>query len=234
MSNVIISTGGTSGPRGNGWLSGSGAPSNTIGFDGDFYLDVTVTNVYYGPKTGGAWGSSHAFTGPRGNFGATTDPTVNNDSSAGYGIGSLWINVSTSRVFLATSVAVGAAVWVEPVNVGNTAGGDLSGTYPTPTVTSTHLSAALPVGQGGTGSTTQNFVDLTTAQTIAGNKTFTYYTTLQTGQVNGAFNLQGTVGFFGATAAGRQTVTGAKDGNAALASLITALAALGLITDNTT
>lgn len=38
-------------------------------------------------------------------------------------------------------------------------------------------------------------------------------------------------GFFGATPIVRPTVTGAKGGNAALASLITALATLGLITD---
>ncbi|NUP39513.1 MAG: hypothetical protein HOY76_21500 [Streptomyces sp.] len=79
-----------------------------------------------------------------------------------------------------------------------------------------------------------NAVDLTTDQTIAGNKTFSYYTTLQTGQVNGPFNINGTVGFFGATPIGRQTVTGAKGGNTALASLIAALAARGDITDNTT
>lgn len=34
-----------------------------------------------------------------------------------------------------------------------TMGGDTSGTYPNPTVTATHLSAALPVNQGGTGTT---------------------------------------------------------------------------------
>jgi len=50
--------------------------------------------------------------------------------------------------------------------------GDLAGTATSPTVVSTHLASALPVNQGGTGSTTQNFVDLTTAQTIAGVKTF--------------------------------------------------------------
>lgn len=49
--------------------------------------------------------------------------------------------------------------------------------------------------------------------------------------LDGATN---TAGFFGATPTGRPTVTGAKGGNAALASLLTALAALGLITDSTT
>ena len=34
------------------------------------------------------------------------------------------------------------------------------------------LTTTLPINKGGTGSTTQNFVDLTTNQTVAGNKTF--------------------------------------------------------------
>jgi hypothetical protein len=48
----------------------------------------------------------------------------------------------------------------------------LSGTVANAQVKATHLTAALPVAQGGTGSATQNFVDLTTTQTIAGTKTF--------------------------------------------------------------
>jgi hypothetical protein len=42
------------------------------------------------------------------------------------------------------------------------------------------------------------------------------------------------IGFFAATPAIKQTVTGSRGGNAALASLLTALATLGLITDSTT
>lgn len=41
------------------------------------------------------------------------------------------------------------------------------------------------------------------------------------------------IGFFGITPVGRQTVTGSRGGNAALASLLTALANLGLITNST-
>jgi hypothetical protein len=52
------------------------------------------------------------------------------------------------------------------------ASGDLGGSYPAPTVTATHLVSPLPVAQGGTGSGTQTWVDLTTTQTVAGVKTF--------------------------------------------------------------
>jgi Repeat of unknown function (DUF5907) len=63
--------------------------------------------------------------------------------------------------------------------------GDLGGVASAPTVTSTHLSAALPVNQGGTGSVTQNFVDLSTSQTIAGAKTFSTGVSAATLQVTG-------------------------------------------------
>jgi hypothetical protein len=51
-------------------------------------------------------------------------------------------------------------------------GGDLGGTPASPSVTSTHLATALPIDQGGTGSITQSFVDLSTTQTVGGIKTF--------------------------------------------------------------
>jgi hypothetical protein len=63
--------------------------------------------------------------------------------------------------------------------------GDLNGVASAPTVTSTHLSSALPVNQGGTGSTAQNFVDLSTSQTIAGAKTFSTGVSAATLQVTG-------------------------------------------------
>lgn len=49
--------------------------------------------------------------------------------------------------------------------------------------------------------------------------------------LDGAAN---TVGFFGTAAAAKQTVSGSRGGNAALGSLLTALAAYGFVTDTTT
>lgn len=42
------------GPRGKGWVFGAGAPSDTVGFDGEFYLD-SETFTAYGPKANGTW-----------------------------------------------------------------------------------------------------------------------------------------------------------------------------------
>ena len=50
----------------NTWLSGSGAPSDATGNDGDYYLD-TVSSAYYGPKTSGSW----TGTGPTSLIGPT-------------------------------------------------------------------------------------------------------------------------------------------------------------------
>lgn len=57
--------------------------------------------------------------------------------------------------------------------------GDLGGIASAPTVLSTHLSSPLPLAQGGTGSSTQNFVDLSSIQTVSGVKTFTSHITLE-------------------------------------------------------
>jgi hypothetical protein len=51
---------------------------------------------------------------------------------------------------------------------------------------------------------------------------------------NGSLRVNGTIGFNNTAPVARPTVSGAKGSNAALGSLITALAAYGLITDTTT
>lgn len=68
----------------------------------------------------------------------------------------------------------------------------------------------------------------------------TGYTTLAGGQANGDFAVFGafsalgaSLGFFGSSATTKKTVAGSRGANAALASLITALADYGLVTDGT-
>lgn len=54
-------------------------------------------------------------------------------------------------------------------------------------------------------------------------------------EVNGALNHDGsTIGFYGVAPAAKPAVTGSRGGNAALASLLTSLATIGLITDTST
>jgi hypothetical protein len=45
---------GPAGADGSTVLNGTGAPADTVGHDGDFYLD-TAAGVLYGPKAGGTW-----------------------------------------------------------------------------------------------------------------------------------------------------------------------------------
>jgi len=54
---------------GNTILSGSGAPSNGTGSNGDFYINSTNYDIY-GPKTAGAWGSATSLIGPTGATGS--------------------------------------------------------------------------------------------------------------------------------------------------------------------
>jgi len=71
--------------------------------------------------------------------------------------------------------------------------------------------------------------------TIAGGGLFTTsYGADLGGAVRVALATSATVGFYGSTGATQQTVTGSRGGNAALASLLTALASLGLIVNSTT
>jgi len=47
------------------------------------------------------------------NYGAVTDPTVNDDAADGYIRAAIWINVAAGRLFFCTDATIGAAVWVQ-------------------------------------------------------------------------------------------------------------------------
>jgi len=70
----------------------------------------------------------------------------------------------------------------------------------------TDVTGILPVTNGGTGSSTQNFVDLTTAQTVAGNKTFNGNTSVSDTKTF-------TVGTGASILGGSLTITGASTMN---------------------
>jgi len=70
----------------------------------------------------------HGGTGGKNNF-TTSNPTITNDSSQSYAVGSLWINTTTKRIFICASATASAAEWHEIV--ANT------GTSITPSVSNT-------------------------------------------------------------------------------------------------
>lgn len=61
---------------------------------------------------------SLGFSQSLSNLTATTDPSVSNDNTQDYGVGSKWVNTSTGVEWQAVSVSTGAAVWVPLVSSG--------------------------------------------------------------------------------------------------------------------
>ncbi len=69
---------GPAGVDGKTILNGDGVPSDTIGVDGDYYLDTAVTRLY-GPKTAGVWGAGIYLIGAQGLPGATGSQGLKGD-----------------------------------------------------------------------------------------------------------------------------------------------------------
>jgi hypothetical protein len=76
---------GAAGADGTTVLHGTGAPADTVGKNGDFYLD-TAAETMYGPKTDGAWPASGASLigpqGAKGNTGAQGPQGLKGDTGA--------------------------------------------------------------------------------------------------------------------------------------------------------
>ena len=71
---------GPQGPQGYSLLNGSGAPSNGIGVDGDFYLDSATNQTIYGPKAGGVWPAGVGIKGDTGAQGPQGDTGPQGDA----------------------------------------------------------------------------------------------------------------------------------------------------------
>jgi len=70
---------GAAGAPGSKILSGSGAPSASLGNTGDYYLDKT-SYLFYGPKTAGGWGTGLNIQGPAGPLGPAGNANVKVDT----------------------------------------------------------------------------------------------------------------------------------------------------------
>jgi len=93
---------GTNGTNGNTMLTTSGAPSNSIGNNGDFANDP-VAQVMYGPKAGGVWPSpGMSYKGTNGTNGANgaTWRTGSGAPSNSLGVdGDLYLDVAADNVY---------------------------------------------------------------------------------------------------------------------------------------
>ena len=126
-------TNGTNGINGNTLLSGTTDPSNSIGNNGDYYINLS-TYALFGPKTSGTWGTGVSLigdigpTGPQGTTGATgangtvgaTGPGVVAGGTAGQVLSKIdaadyntqWINPPATGAPAADGILTGLALTV--------------------------------------------------------------------------------------------------------------------------
>ena len=179
--------------------------TNNTSIGNQSLINVTGNeNVGVGKRSGDVVtsGSNNTFIGTNANATAGNGTQVNS-TAIGSGaivsasntiqLGNTAItNVKTSGTLTAGTVTYPKAHGTSGQVLSTTGSGAL--TWSTPSTTATSYSGILPVANGGTGSATQNFVDLTTNQTIAGNKTFAgdlkvgTYMTLGKGGGNNTYN----------------------------------------------
>lgn len=75
---------------------------------GDAYANTTDKYIHFFDGT--FW---QVVDDKKNNFTAVTDPTVVNDNTQNYQVGSFWVNTTNGTIFIATSVATANAVWLQ-------------------------------------------------------------------------------------------------------------------------
>lgn len=97
--------------------SGSGQISQVVGIVSNVH--ATEGRIIFFPgariirKFGTASLQSGAGYGQKVNFAGSGAPTTGDDSGDGYGIGSLWFDVTNDRLYACFDATIGAAVWVQ-------------------------------------------------------------------------------------------------------------------------
>ena len=81
---------------------------------GSQWVNTTSNTVYLCVDSSAAaavWKEITQNPTPTDNLAGTADPTVTDDSSAGYSIGSTWVNTVASTVFICVDATANTAVW---------------------------------------------------------------------------------------------------------------------------
>ena len=93
-------------------LSGTGAPSNSIGADGNYYWNISTADIY-GPKTGGVWPTAYNAAANAVTTGETPPTTPS--------LGAVWFKPSTDKLYMWISDG-NSGLWMQ-INVGGGVGG---------------------------------------------------------------------------------------------------------------
>lgn len=105
----------TTGHPHDGTTAGGPKIALTAGVSGVLPLANGGTNTTFSGATAGdsiIYTSGTALTYLKNNMAAVVAPAVTDDSGDGYAIGSVWVDTVLGKIYIASSVAVGAAVWV--------------------------------------------------------------------------------------------------------------------------
>lgn len=105
---------GIAGANGNSILNGTGAPSSSLGVNGDFYLDTNNSQIY-GPKTAGDWG------GPTSIMGLTGNGVLSGAGAPSSGLGEngdFYINTTANTIYGPKT----AGSWIGPTSLIGPAG----------------------------------------------------------------------------------------------------------------
>lgn len=79
--------------------------------EGSFVLNTTNDEIAQSNPNGSPSVVTTSSSGIKNNFSATSPPDVTDDSSAGYEVGSRWVDVSNNESYICVDATTGAAVW---------------------------------------------------------------------------------------------------------------------------
>lgn len=153
-------------------------PNNTfVGFNAGASNSTGGFNTYLGFNAGGATDLTNATA-----IGANS--TVNTSNTMVLGTNSVTVEVPGNLTVANSFSANGANL--TNLNASNITSGTLDNTR----------LGVVPIVNGGTGSSNQNFVDLSTSQTVSGNKAFNNNVTVGNSSTGGSLTLTNTVNRF--------------------------------------